>query len=591
MIARALIALAAAAALPACLELGAGPEQAPPQCEVTSDCEVAAGEVCEEGVCWGDPPEAQLAAIVTPPADRYDLAPTELASISIRDNGWMNDLLLEPPASLRGRVEIACGQCPGGLAIGATIQVRRASSIPGGPEYLASTVATAAASDVSFALAVPALGPDDPPYVLTIVPSDDVAVTPGGLTAAQLVPPLRLVLGPDDLDDDLIEVLEAKDLRPISGRVVDAIGLGIAGMRVSALGRFDPLRPLERVSTIAVTSADGYFDLVLGKDALDVIDIVAVPPAGTLMPTLIAHDRGAFESTLAALTMPSFPTPTRITVPVSASDPSGGSVPVIGARVQLQTVLLDPINPNANVDAVFTVDTYTDALGNIEADVIPGAQVASRSYAVQVTPPANTPAASSWDSTISVGSGGGVVGSIHLAARTTITGVILDHTGWPVEGMTVAAKPSLAFSWSLDEASQRLLAELPAPSALTQPDGSFVMFVDPQIAQAPATYDLVCSPAALSLAPRWTIGAVDGSQGATDVGAVFLPEPANVRGQVMDPDGVVLPGATVRIFALGHLTLCAGAEAPADCVPPAVFLGTGQSDAEGIVRLVLPHAW
>ncbi len=585
-----LLAAAAALAGAACLELGPG-EATPAQCEQTSDCDMAAGEVCDEGVCWGDPPAAQLAAIISPPPDRYDLAPTEIEALTVRADGWMNDLPLDAPALLRGRIEIACEDCPSGVAIAATVQVRRASSIPGGPEFLATTEAAADAAGASFALPVPPLDPGEPPYIVTIYPDDELAITPGGRTAAQLVPPLRREVGAGDLGGELFEILEATELRALSGRVVDAIGQGIPGMRVAALGRFDPLRPLERISTVAITGDDGGFGLLLGADALDVVDIVASPPAGSIMPTLIAHDRGAFDPELDDLVMPSFPAPATITVPVSASDPSGGSVPVVGARVQLQTVLVDPINPSANVDAVFTVETYTDGAGNITAEVIPGAQVASRSYTVQVTPPANTPAASTWDATLSVGVSGGVVGSIELGARTAVTGFIVDHTGAPVAGMTVSAEPSLALAWSLSEDTQRRLAELPAPTAVTQPDGSFVMFVDPTIADAPMTYDLECTPAAQSLVPRWTIPGVDAATGAADVGMVVLPEPSYVRGLVLAPGPAPLAGATVRVFALGDGTLCTTAEAPADCVPPAVFLGSGQSDAQGVVRVVLPRSW
>ncbi|HRC56826.1 MAG TPA: hypothetical protein PKU97_12930, partial [Kofleriaceae bacterium] len=51
----------AALASAGCLSV---PDEDEPQCRRASDCDQAVGEVCEEGVCWGDPPSVPLAAIV-----------------------------------------------------------------------------------------------------------------------------------------------------------------------------------------------------------------------------------------------------------------------------------------------------------------------------------------------------------------------------------------------------------------------------------------------------------------------------------------------------------------------------------------------
>ncbi|MCA9673794.1 MAG: hypothetical protein H6708_26370 [Kofleriaceae bacterium] len=586
-----LFATGAAAALAGgCLDLIGAPD-APVQCEQTSDCNESRGEVCDEGVCWGDPPQADLAAILGPPAGRGDLAPTELTRIDVRDDGWMNELALEAPVTLHGRIEAECGQCPGGLTIAATIQVRRVSSIAGGPDYLATTQSSASAGDGgdSFTIALPPLDSGDAPYQLTIVPSDQTPIVAGGPTPAELVPPLRREVGRNDLGDALTTLLTGDGLRAIHGKVVDATGQGIAGMKVAALGRFDPLRPLERVSTIAISGDDGGFVLVLGADALDVFDVVATPPAGQVMPTLVAHDRTSLESDLGELHMPTFPAPTHITVPVYASDTTGSAVPVADARVKLTTYLADPIDPFSNVEAIYTVDTYTDASGNIEADVLPGAQTASRSYQVRVTPPADTPAASVWSAALSVGTTGGVVGRIDLGARSVVTGVLRDETGAPAAGVTVTAKPSLAFKWSLDSDTLRILSELDAPTAVTQPDGSFVLWLDPTIAGLAATYDLDCAPPELALIPRWTISNVDGAAPGTDLEDRWAPAAAYVRGLMQAPDGSPVVGAEARVYALGDQSLCSAAEAPANCVAPATFLGSGRSDDSGVVRLVLPR--
>ena len=60
--------------LAVCLLASAGclsvPEGPIPQCETSADCDRAHGEVCEEGVCWGNPPAGPFAAIVSPPSER-----------------------------------------------------------------------------------------------------------------------------------------------------------------------------------------------------------------------------------------------------------------------------------------------------------------------------------------------------------------------------------------------------------------------------------------------------------------------------------------------------------------------------------------
>ena len=51
-------------------------------CDVQSDCDFA--EVCDEGICWGNPPTAQFAALLVPPADEGDdLAVTEIPWLDI----------------------------------------------------------------------------------------------------------------------------------------------------------------------------------------------------------------------------------------------------------------------------------------------------------------------------------------------------------------------------------------------------------------------------------------------------------------------------------------------------------------------------
>ena len=42
-----------------------GPDDRP-ACTSVADCNGVAGEVCDEGVCWGDPPIGSFAAVLSP---------------------------------------------------------------------------------------------------------------------------------------------------------------------------------------------------------------------------------------------------------------------------------------------------------------------------------------------------------------------------------------------------------------------------------------------------------------------------------------------------------------------------------------------
>src|SRR5690606_19155586 len=122
---------AALAGLSACI-IGTGPEDRAVMCESTADC--SGPEVCDLGVCWGDPPDtSSFAAVLIPPAGRPELAPTELTNISISPEGRIAGLEFGATVQLRGRITIACGEnqteaCGDSALVPAQITVERAAS-------------------------------------------------------------------------------------------------------------------------------------------------------------------------------------------------------------------------------------------------------------------------------------------------------------------------------------------------------------------------------------------------------------------------------------------------------------------------------
>ena len=196
---RALLVLTLVGCLVGCLEV---PDGGPTECRVSNDCNTGAGEVCNEGVCYGNPPAGVFAATLAPPIDRIDIVSTEIPMLSISPDGWLgNDgsLVVEAPVAISGRVEAYCpaGTCPT-LSIEAEVRVTRPSRFLGGPTLRLSTHAEGGKprGTDTFTLLVPRLHPGDEPYVLTIDPEGGGKVPPahGGEDPAQKVPPMRVVL-------------------------------------------------------------------------------------------------------------------------------------------------------------------------------------------------------------------------------------------------------------------------------------------------------------------------------------------------------------------------------------------------------------
>jgi hypothetical protein len=91
-----------------------------------------------------------------------------------------------------------------------------------------------------------------------------------------------------------------------------------------------------------------------------------------------------------------------------------------------------------------------------------------------------------------------------LKSRISIRGIVRID-GESVKDMSVTARPSLKFLWSLDPVAQAFLASIPPPTSLTPASGDFVLWVDPALLGTPGFYDLTFEAAEGSNAPTFTI--------------------------------------------------------------------------------------
>jgi hypothetical protein len=572
-------------------------------CHSNNDCDRSHGEVCEEGICWGNPPPGPYAAVVSPPSSRQDLVAREISQLAIPDYGWIGDLTLEAPVLLSGKLVafcppplVACDPAP----LAGTVTVSRPSQFHGGPGFQA--VVNVAAGD-SFAIPVRRTQQGDDPYTVTIVPDATRQVT--GRSAAEIVPPRRMQVSvSDNLAIQTID-LGGADLPAISGTLRDSSGAGIAGYRVSAFGRWDPTEPAIEISTVDYTDASGAYSVTLSDQLVGTVELVARPVSATSNgppPTAAAIRLGGLDATASwtrAIVVPNnLGKPVPLALQIQGFDNSSGTiVPVGGAQVSITGTLTDSLTS-------FTVSDVevADAKGQVTLKLLDGDGLAT-SYRLSITPPAGSDL-------------GGVVFDqklssfptlpvVRLPPRLALRGTVFSG-GKPLANAAITARPSLRFLWALDAAAQVFVASSP-PATTTTPSnsGDFVLRVDPNVDQIWGYYDLVVEPAAGTRAPSFVVpefmiprnpklDPVTVAYAVPDPTApagIYLPDAAFIHGRITGPDGVAVEGGELKIYRVStQLTLCSQvAHAPASCPIPAEIQARNTSDGDGTVRLTLPR--
>lgn len=592
-----------------CIEAPVASPMQSAMCESNSDCDVSAGEVCSQGICWGDPPAQPYAAVLIPPEGRTDLIRTELPLLAIAPDGTLDKLAFAKPVTVEGRVVVTCklstpeAPCDPDRSIAAQIYVTRPSRIPGAPPYVTTvpSVAGAEAGTPSFVLRLPP-GQAGETYDVTVVPLDQADDG-----AAYQAPPARFTIEATEDRKELVWALgDPAELRTVRGRVIDAVGEAVPGMRVFAIARGIPMELAARNSSLGITDDTGAFTMRIPQSALDVdiIDLVIEPREPGAAPTLRvrellvpapaltedeAVDVGSFR-------MPSYGELQSFTVPVVGIDSGGNKVPIAQAEVGITTYLeaLD-----SRIEATFSTQAYTNDDGNVTLALIPGSGVENRRYVARVIAPPGSQHASIHALELDVGSTqGGVLEAIRLGNRTVVTGTIVTADGQPAAGTVVTSDLSLAFRWNLAPAPRSTVDLLQQPQVVTNQSGDFLLWLDGQLLDMPARYDLEIRPAD-PLLPQWTLRDVDPTQrerdaDPVDLGRLELPEASYARGDVVGPDGLPVTGAKVGLYAISQdQTLCETADWPSgsdsqDCVVPPAYLGPFPSRDNGSVMLVLP---
>lgn len=591
----------AALALGGCIEAPEGPE---PMCETSDQC--GAGETCDEGICWGNPPAGPFAAVLTPPAERTDLVQTEFPVLSIDADGNIADLVFAETITVSGRVVIDCPDqieptdCNPDLSVAAQIWVRRPSDIQGAPDYKRSVDAVAGAGpgDDAFTLLLPRLPAGAEPYEITVLPG--AAIDNETLAPAAMAPPVRFTLAGDQDEVGADWVLGSpEDHTWVMGRITDAASRGIADMQVTLLGRWTEGGVAERSSTVGTTDAEGSFVLRVPLAMLDVYELVARPASGQNIPTLYKAElliedppSGDQWVDIGDVRMPSYPAPTSFVLPLLGTSSGGAEVAVAGAEVEVTTAL----SGDLGVTALFTANGSSDTDGKVALQLIPGGNF-DRPYLVQVRTAPDSEHASIAGHGIAVGPSTGYLSGLLLPRRIGVSGKLWDDDLQPVTGAQVVAEPSVAFAWRLALDIQDFLDNLQAPSTTTDDHGAFLLWVDPLVAEETAVYDLQITPQPGTAAPPWTEEGqevmVTGEEPITgrQLGDIRLPAASYARGTVKTAGGEEIEGATLWVLQIRTDDMvCNGAIRPLGdvCVPPAIPRGVWSSRSDGQVWIALP---
>ncbi len=589
---RAALSSALIAVLAGCLDVPSGPA---PECVKSADCDTANGEVCDDGTCYGNPPDGMYAVVISPPAGRKDLVPRELTMPAIADDGWIHDLALEKPTVFTGRVEAKC-ILPNGCdrsALATSITITRPSSFKGGPSFkiVADSDASSQAVGPSFEIALPKTGAADQQYVVTVVPTGRAdEPTSGSMTPAELYPPMRFPLLAKDNTITRTILLGGANLPAIDGTVLSSVGGGLSRYRVVAMGHWEVGAAPTEVSTVDYTAADGKFHIILSANLIGPVELVAKPaPSGPAAPTLHMFDVPSNAASQRTLLQPaSLGAPVMKTYQVNGIDGSGSITGVRGAQVKVSATVGGP--STGQTFATFTAEGTADDHGSVMLEMLDGSAITS-AYKLQVVPPASSPMGVVFSQPLDYATGR----TLLLPTRIAVRGTVTDVDGKPLKDVSVTARPSLRFTWSFADAPQAFVSTIPAATTLTPATGEFALWVDPTVDGLWGHYDLAFEPASKARAPSWVESDIeiprDLSKTTVSVDEVRLPDAAAIRGTVLDPSGIEVEGAEVKMFRLStSLALCSEVlNAPLSCPIPAVLQGRGDSDASGVVRLTLPR--
>lgn len=604
----------------ACVAGGDTGNDFPQQCTVDSDCDSANGEICDEGICWGDPPDTTFAGVLRPTGEQaasLGLVTTELPDLEISTDGTIDDLQFVEPVEVDAKVTVFCSSladgdiipCGADAPIAASIRVERDSAFDGGPRFV-QTFTTDPTADPSVRMLLPPTT-EDRPYTVIITPLPPDEENAAAPNYAEIAPQVKLppLFVTSDTEIDW-RIGDPDTHHFVSGCLKSGAGVNAAfqGMTAAAT-TFDPDTGTEiRISTVDRTDANGCFSIRV-RDDLTEFNVVLSPKAGEPDPAIRidAEPLGALSPTpcyaggpsdshcMGDILGPDLATAVTASVPIKSTDPAGGATNVGGASVRFfaDVPLQDTRGGRAaaSIEVITTSSASGDTVGLATARLRP-----TLTYEVSVIPgPESEEVAAIFGEPIQI-QNGGVQAEIRLKRRIAVTGRLIDAHGQPIALAPIAAEPTIGFRLAQNADNRPLVQSLTASDVTTE-NGDFLLWLDgpldlgPAGAGDPVIYNLVVTPPLKSAAPRWrfeNVVATETEAGSMELGELRLPDGSFARGLVTAHDGTPVSGVSLHIYEPSVTDPCAGQVPASECPATAREVGNWLSDGDSIVRVVLP---
>ncbi|NVB78135.1 MAG: hypothetical protein HOV81_07060 [Kofleriaceae bacterium] len=369
----------------------------------------------------------------------------------------------------------------------------------------------------------------------------------------------------------------------ISGTLKDSLGTALVGYRVVALGKIDAQSAQTEVSTVDYVT-NGQYTITLADSVVGQIEIAATPYEDNVVAPSLHLTNMSPTPGARPLAQPSgLGNSVKVKLLVKGLAGDGMVKPVTGARV-IVTGTVDAAFTGA-AGAELTSEAITGDDGYATLSLLDGVALVP-TYKLRIVPPASSNLGAVYDAPFAL-----TTTDVQLPSRVAISGKVVDFAGTPLRDVTVTARRSQRFLWTLRPEAQDFLDEIPAATTITQANGIFVVWVDPALDDAWGRYDVTFETPKGSTAPTWQILDLEiprvSSQATINLDSVTMPDAAYLHGRIVDPHGEPVEGSSLRIFQIPPpTTLCTDlTHAPDVCELDAQVAGTGESDGDGIVRL------
>ena len=342
------------------------------------------------------------------------------------------------------------------------------------------------------------------------------------------------------------------------------------------------------VSNVDTTTTLGRFRLAIPNDPIYAVNgrpiTVELTPGQSqsgsvrfVTPVILVKATGVLELDIGNLSMPTLADASMFRFKVVGPSQQ----PVAGALVRVRTLT----SIDGTGSAEFTNGGTSDASGNVDLALIPGAAGEARPYDISVIPPTSASYGLACVNAFRITKGGPIstpgssdppiAGWLALPMKATLSGRIISADGLPVSGVSISPTRTAA------DASMPCATTVVSPpgSTSTGRDGSYQLLLDP------GTYQLDYDPPAGAPVPRLTETGVTVNTGLNPRHDVQMLTGALIKGAVHGSDGTPLPSVGVRFLEVA----CVGQN---DCygqnrVSP-IIRGVTHTDSDGTFSVVVP---